>query len=78
MKSLALALLAASVSAQKMKEYDSLFRQFGNCMGNEFGSTKGCLDIGKANAQCCDFQVVNEESITGQFCVTNEQRDGLY
>lgn len=42
MKSLAtMALLAATAKAQ-MQEYDSLFRQFGNCMGGEFGSTQAC------------------------------------
>jgi len=68
----------ATASAQKMVEYDSLFRQFGNCMGNEFGDTAGCAALGRANAQCCDFEVVNEESITGKFCITDAQRDGVY
>ena len=61
-----------------MQEYDSLFRQFGNCMGSEFGSVSGCEAISRPNAQCCEFEVVNEESITGMFCITNEQRDGSW
>lgn len=65
----AVALGLAGVSAQ-MKEFDSLFRQFGNCMGAEWGSTAMCANIGKAPAQCCKFEVVNESSIDGKFCVT--------
>ena len=79
MRSIAIAALTvAATNAQKMKEEDSLFRQFGNCMGSDFGSVQGCAAIGRQNAQCCDFEVVKQESITGKFCITNEQRDGLW
>lgn len=61
-----------------MKEEDSLFRQFGNCMGQDYGSYAGCAGLGKANAQCCKFEVVNEETITGKFCVTDGQRSGKW
>lgn len=58
MKSLAtMALLAATAQAQ-MEQYDSLFRQFGNCMGGDFGSTDECDAIGRTGAQCCNFVVV--------------------
>lgn len=65
MKSLAAIALATTVAAQGMTEYDSLFRQFGNCQGDEWGSTAGCEEIGKANAQCCKFEVSNDRNIKG-------------
>ena len=57
-----------------MKEYDSLFRQFGNCMGGEYGSTQACDAIERYDAQCCNFVVVQDPSITGQFCINDAQR----
>lgn len=72
-----MALLAAAAQAQ-MVQYDSLFRQFGNCMGGDFGSTDACDAIDRQGAQCCDFVVVQDSSITGQFCVTDQQREGVY
>ena len=45
----AIALGLASVSGQ-MQEYNSLFREFGNCMGSSFGSVEGCAAIGRAGA----------------------------
>lgn len=72
-----MALAMATANAQ-MQEYDSLFRQFGNCMGGDFGSTQACDSIDRFGAQCCDFEVVQDSSITGQFCVTDGQRQGDY
>merc|ERR1719498_295762 len=73
----AVALGLASVKGQ-MQEYNSLFREFGNCMGSAFGSTEGCAAIGRQDAQCCHFEVVNDDSITGSFCITNQQMDGEF
>lgn len=72
-----MALLVASASAQ-MEQYDSLFRQFGNCMGADFGDTQVCANIERPNAQCCDFVVVQDETITGQFCISDKQREGRF
>ena len=72
-----MALTAAAVNAQ-MKEYDSLFRQFGNCMGSDFGSTDACAQINRPDAQCCNFVVTTDDGITGQFCITDSQREGKY
>ena len=71
MKSLAIMALAAVGVKAQMEEYDSLFRQFGNCMGSEFGETQICDSINKFGAQCCNFVVVQDPTITGQFCVTD-------
>lgn len=70
--------LAATTASAQMTEFDSLFRQFGSCLGGEFGGTQKCNEVGKAGAQCCDFVVVQDSSITGQFCVTDGQREGEY
>jgi hypothetical protein len=69
-----MALAIAAVKAE-MKEYDSLFRQFGNCMGADFGSTQACDNIERFDAQCCNFVVVDDPAITGQFCISNSQRE---
>jgi len=74
MKYMATMAIAIATANAQMKEYDSLFRQFGNCMGSEFGSTQACDSIERYGAQCCDFEVVQDPSITGQFCITDGQR----
>ena len=72
MKKFAAMALAATVVKAEMEEYDSLFRYFGSCQGDDFGSTDTCQDIGRENAQCCDFVVVEDTNIDGQFCVSDK------
>lgn len=72
-----MALGAATVSAQ-MEELNSLFREFGNCMGEQYGSYAACKVLDRPNSQCCNFEVVGEETITGKFCVSDQQRLGEY
>ena len=36
------------------------------------------MGIGRENAQCCNFVVVEDTNIDGQFCVSNKQRDGEF
>ena len=78
MKSIALLALGVAGTKAQMQEFDSLFRQFGACSGADFGSTSACTAAGKAGAQCCDFVVVQDSTITGQFCVNDKQMQGLY
>jgi len=47
-------------------------------MNSDFGATEECAAIGRAGAQCCEFVVVNEDTIEGNFCVTPEQMDGKW
>ena len=52
-----MAIVIATATAQ-MQEYQSLFREFGDCLGAEFGSTDSCEKSQRYNAQCCNFRVV--------------------
>merc|ERR1719353_1800495 len=44
-------------------------------MGADFGSTQACDNIERFDAQCCNFVVVDDPAITGQFCISNSQRE---
>lgn len=75
-KSISAALLlgAATVRSQ-MTEGNTVFREFGSCSGKEYGSYTDCANpqpgrAGRPNAMCCNF-VIQGESTTGQFCVTD-------
>ena len=58
MKYLAMTAIAVSSASAQMTEFDSLFRQFGSCLGGDYGDTNVCNQAGKPGAQCCDFVVV--------------------
>lgn len=47
-------------------------------MGEQYGSYSACEALGRQSAQCCNFEVVGEETITGKFCVSDQQRLGEY
>ena len=51
---------AVSTASGQMTEFDSLFRQFGSCLGGDYGDTNVCSQAGKPGAQCCDFEVVQD------------------